>query len=38
MAVGVVSPFHRQIGKGRGMDCPSGSAVPELEATREGSR
>ena len=36
MAVGVVSPFHRQIGKGRGMDCPSGSAVPELEAAREG--
>ena len=35
---GVFSPFYHQIGERAGYGLPSGSAVPELEATREGAR
>ena len=30
-AVGVISPFYRQIGKGRGMDCLRGMPFPNLK-------
>lgn len=31
LAVGVFSPFYRQIGKGRGMDCLRGMPFPNLK-------
>ena len=31
LAVGIFSPFYRQIGKGRGMDCLRGVPFPNLK-------